>query len=224
MRANLEDNLARRLRMQSPTYGMGNMTLTGSFVIATDGPVFHFLDAGGSTRSVYLPTLAPFGGQQYYVANFGATGNLNVLDADGVAVRVLQPGENAIFFSRRTGWRYIFSSNAGADYISAMLATPRVVTAGIITVTAVETLIIANATTPLTFNLPTVASRSPAGLPLEVYDWSGRSADMTFVPAAGENIMSGTDGTWIVASGGSGMTGGALRLIPVVSLSGWVVR
>lgn len=105
MRANLEDNQARRTRQQSTLYGTVRQTLTGTYVIKDDGPTFHFLDPGGSDRTVQLPVFKSAGGQQYWLINLSSTNQLNVVDSLGAAVDTVPLNAAKVVVSSAREWR-----------------------------------------------------------------------------------------------------------------------
>lgn len=96
----------------------------------------------------------------------------------------------------------------------------RVSTGGTVTVSSADQVIILRSTSATPIVLCAVALRNAQ--PLQVYDWSGTSGDMTFTPNGTETIMGLT--TWIVGSGGVPGSGGSLYLIPLSTMSGWAVR
>lgn len=135
MRSTLENNLAYRLRQHSPEFSTVRMTLTGTFVIPDEGSPFQFLDAGGSARTVFLPPLVPAGGQLYIIANVGIE-DLNMVDADGVAVATVPTSQTGMFFSSSVEWKFFVSGTtaapSSAEYITsavnAALSAERVLT------------------------------------------------------------------------------------------------
>lgn len=74
-----------------------------------------------------------------------------------------------------------------------------------------------------TLNLPQIASRVPAGLPLWVFDFNGNAGDITLVPYGTDQIM-GANANFIIGSGGAAQTGGSVVLIPSATLGGWLLR
>lgn len=83
-----------------------------------------FLDPGAATRTVFLPAVSPQAGQQYFVSNLSSTQDLNVVDTDGVAIRVLQEGETGVFLSYVGGWRFIADGFTNTDFDAILGSTP----------------------------------------------------------------------------------------------------
>jgi hypothetical protein len=112
VRANLEDNLARRLRQQSSRYGTVTLAMVGDVLIKNDGPTFWYLSPGIANRNVYLPPIED--GMLYVIFNVGFTNSLNVKTFGGVAVVTLGPQQNAFFFSNISTWTvFLGASGAG---------------------------------------------------------------------------------------------------------------
>lgn len=221
MRANLEDNLARRLRHNSPSFGIVNYALNGTYVIANDGPTYHFLNPGASDRTVFLPELEQLGGQHYIIANTGSLQLLNVVDSNGVAVVTIGPNETALFASSPFLWRYLMGSSTGAAYVSGMLREPRVTALASDTVgsTDVTIAIVKAAPTATGIQLPTVASRN--GIPVRIVDWSTAVVEhtITITPAGAETIM--RQATWPIVSNTVSLA--SITLYPSTTLGGWMV-
>lgn len=221
MRANLEDVLARRIRHNSPSFNTVKFVVTGAFLIPNDGPTFYFLDPGASDRTVYLPALMEQGGQQYFIANTGAN-DLNVVDADGVAITTVGAGDTGIFISSMTTWRYIVQSAYGTALMSGLLAEPRIVTTSSFVVSSTEVGIAVNRAAPSATagTLPAVATRN--GLPISITDWSTSIVDhtITLTPNGAETIM--RQATFPLYSNDSFRA--SVMLWPSVALSGWYMR
>jgi microcystin-dependent protein len=111
-RINLEDNLARRIRHASTMFSTVETTLGGSYVIARDGPTFHFLSTSSLPRTVFLPPIESMGGQFYIIANQGPN-IISVVDAIGIAQRDIQSGTSAICISSNQAWHILPLSDTG---------------------------------------------------------------------------------------------------------------
>ncbi len=173
MRNNIEHIHARAIRHSSDKYGIVSATLTGIYRIPADGPSFHFLDPNGSDRTVYLPALSPFGGQQYWIVNLAtATYELDVVDVNGAAVRSLAPETVAIFISSQTGWKFASSLPDAIDYLAHELQDPTTVTTTPYVVTA-ERLLRMNVGSAATVTLPAASTRLSPRRNLIVKDISG---------------------------------------------------
>lgn len=135
-RQNLEDNLTRRQRHNSPSFGTAKLLLTGPYPISDSGPTFHFLDPNGSNRNVVLPAIRSNGGQLYFVKNTGSSGSLLIVDVLGAAVDTVVPGDTAILFSSPIDWGSTVQGTSpapgDAEYIvksaNAVLTAERVLT------------------------------------------------------------------------------------------------
>lgn len=160
MRANLEDNLARKLRLISPQHEITRFDLTGTFVIPTDGAEYQFLNGGLADRTVFLPVISPSGGQLFMISNVGATNDLNVVNSSGVAQATVQEGTSTIFVSSRTAWSIISTVTiAGAALLASMLAwTKQDVTSGTGTVAATDIEVRVNFAGAVTLTMPDAAT------------------------------------------------------------------
>lgn len=156
MRTNLEHNLIQSARFLNASHGVVRFDLTGSFRIPGDGPTMYFLDPGASTRTVFLPSITPYAGQEYFVANLGAALHLDVVTAEGVAVRSLVGGETGVFISYRSGWRSVLGPSAAAlDLLNEMLGwTRQVVTTATAVVAATDSEVVVNRAGAVTLTLP----------------------------------------------------------------------
>lgn len=114
-RVNLEDNLARRIRHTSAMFSNTHYVLSGTYIIGVDGSQFHFLDAGGADRAVFMPPLEVGGGQFYVIANIGVSGSLNLLDSHGVSIAPVAPGTTALLISSSREWNATVSSPVGSN-------------------------------------------------------------------------------------------------------------
>lgn len=222
MRVNLEDNVARRIRLLSPTHEMVDTTLIGTFVIPDDGPMFLFLNGGVADRLVFLPDIPPQGGLMYIVANVGATNNLNVVDSDGLAIATVGVGQVGIFICSQLEW-VAFSSlgGVGAALVDSLLDEPRVVAADFVVGNADTTIAVQKAAPAATAGtLPTVASRN--GRPVSVVDWSTAVVDhtITLTPNGTETIM--RQSTWTINSNAANLA--SVTLWPSVALNGWYIK
>lgn len=218
MRTNLENNIARQLRLLSPSHEIVVATLAGSFIVPDDGPSFLFLDAGGSARTVFLPEIPPQGGLLYGVINTGAE-DLNVVDDDGSAIATVEAGQFAIFVCSFTTWGSMIGMlSVQNDFIADLLSEPRVVT-GDFTVGADDTTIAVQRVAPAATagTLPTVASRN--GSPVSIVDMSTAIVDhiITLTPNGVETIMG--EATWTLASNSADRA--AITLWPSTVLGGW---
>lgn len=172
-----------------------------------------------------------------FPANVTAKGGIKVSKVNGVwtiepdfsVLSDIVPSSNQlnqskIWYYDSVTQNYALISLVELGVIVTRLYDPRIITTGNVTVSNTDTLIVMNKSSPAVtaFALPPVASRSPNGLPFEVYDWSGKAGDMTFTPNGAETIMGLS--SWIVGSGGAAGTGGSLKLIPSVTLNGWLVK
>ena len=108
MRANLEDNLATRLRQKLTKWGTMTLAMTGDYVVSASGPTFHFLDPGASTRIVRLPVLED--GMLYFIKNTGTTNLLNVVDFGGTSIVTFATGKGGIVFANQFSWAAITDS------------------------------------------------------------------------------------------------------------------
>lgn len=221
MRANLEDLQARRVRHLSPKYGVILHTLTGTFLVPDDGPSFLFFDPGAADRTVMLPVISPFAGQQYLISNSSSTRVLNITDADGVAVGTLGSLETGLFSSSMSVWRMISSSALGTAYLSMLLREPRLVTTGSDSVGATDMALAVSRAAPSTtaISLPAVASRNK--VPARIIDWSTAVTDhtITLTPNGAETIMG--QATWPLFSNSASLA--SITLYPSTVLSGWYV-
>lgn len=98
-------------------------------------------------------------------------------------------------------------------------------TAGTHAMAVADVMILLNYGAPgaTTIDLCAVASRSPAGSPLYIFDWNGNAGDITLVPSGTDKIM-GVNANFTLASGGVAQSGAAAMLIPSTDLSGWLVK
>lgn len=221
-RINLENNLARQLRLLSPSHEVLETILSGSFVVPDDGPMFLFLDGGLAARTVFLPEIPPQGGLMYIVANIGATNVLDVVDDNGVAVASIVENQVGIFFCSYTEWGVVIGfPSAFNAFIDGLLSEPRVVTGDFVVGAADVTIAIQKVAPAATGGtLPTVASRN--GLPVSVVDWSSAVVGhtITLTPNGAETIMG--QATWTLFSNAANLA--SLTLWPSVTLNGWYMK
>lgn len=104
---NLENNRTRKQRHFSSSYATVAQDLTGSFIIPADGATMYYLDPNGATRTVFLPDISASGGQFYILAHAGASGSLEIVDANGAAQITLGATDAGIFFSSPTEWKFL---------------------------------------------------------------------------------------------------------------------
>lgn len=104
-RANIEDIRTENMRQTRVKYDTVTAVLTGSYVIAGQAPVMHFLEAQGADRDVYLPALDPLGGQFFIIINIGASNALNVRNAGGTLIETVPAQSDFVtFISNPTAW------------------------------------------------------------------------------------------------------------------------
>lgn len=105
----------------------------------------------------------------------------------------------------------------GAKYVQIVTAS------GTTTVAATTQILIFNKSSPSAspISLPTVVGRDK--IELDIYDFTGLAGDITITPVSPQKIMGGTT-PWIVGSGGVAQSGGAIKLVPIESLLGWLVQ
>lgn len=221
MRSNLENNLARQLRLFSPSHEILSATLSGSFIVPPDGPTYLFLNPGGATRTVFLPDIPPQGGLLYGVINIGSE-SLNVVDDLGVAIATVGAGQFGIFTCSFTAWSSLLGLlSTYNDLLASLLSQPRVVTADFVVGSTDTTIAIErSAPTATAGTLPTVASRN--GRPVSVVDWSTSISShiITLTPNGAETIM--RESTWTLASNGTDRA--SVTLWPSTTLNGWYIK
>lgn len=120
MRANLENNLGRALRLNSTSYGTVRLILNGTFIVDDEGPTLHFLDPNGVTRTVFLPPKMVAGGQQYWIANIGTAGDLIIVDDLGGPVATAHPGTFAVCSSSPLEWEVLAGTAAATTNDAAI--------------------------------------------------------------------------------------------------------
>lgn len=183
-RSNVEDIRARRVRHNSASYGTVRYDLTGSYVIAPDGPTFHFLDGGAVARTVYLPSLMEAGGQQYFIVNRNSSAGLNIVDADGVAVATIGFNGVGLFLSSASEWRYMLFPTTGP-----VLGTSITIASSPYTVVAADTMLYVDTSGgAVTILLQPSAAR--IGVPLSIKDVTGNALtnNVTITPNGAEVI------------------------------------
>lgn len=127
---------------------------------------------------------------------------------------------------RSSLWNTGFSDIATAlTQVGELLwGTSQTITSGNCTVAVTDTVIIFNkgAAEPSQVILPAISTRVLSGLriPLEIYDYAGNAGNITLTPSGSEKIMGVS--SWIVTSGGTLGTGGAIRILPLEGI-GWGV-
>jgi hypothetical protein len=164
MRSNLQNNLIVNPRLYGQQHGIVRFSLSGIFIIPTDGPNMYFLDPGVAPRTVYLPAISPAAGQQYYISNLG-TRNLNIVDANGVSVGIVAPGDTIMFLSYIVGWQRAVQSVGASVSIQTVTGATGTILAG------TDRLII-NRTAPVTTNLTMPDAGGKAGKKLGIIDYS----------------------------------------------------
>src|SRR5215475_3046525 len=115
MRANLEDNIARRIRHTSALFSTIETTLLGTYRLARDCPQFHYLNPGSVDRDVFLPPLEPGGGQFYIISHQGTTNKLNIRDVSGVLLKTLDIGDTVRVTSSRVAWHISVDLSTGVS-------------------------------------------------------------------------------------------------------------
>ena len=219
MRANLENNLARNIRQMSGTYGIVEGVLTAAYRIAADGPTIHVLDANGAARTVFLPAISAARGQYYFISNISGSFNLNVVDSNGVAVTTVGANSSGIFFSYRSGWRYLVQ---GGGTLSSMLEDATGTSLSTYNITSESTLaIVRNNPATTAVNLPSYTTRINVG-PITVLDWSSNVVQhlITVTPNGAERIMNAT--SYTVMSNANFLA--TATFWPSASLNGWFMR
>lgn len=107
---NTEHSQTRTPRIFSPTFDTINLTLTGSYTLPQDGAVIHYLDPGASDRDVFLPAILPQTGQFLIIVNMNTVTELDIKDSGGGVIVSVPPELSAIFFSHKTGWKYLMQT------------------------------------------------------------------------------------------------------------------
>lgn len=218
MRANLDDNLARRVRQTAGTYGTEQTRLLGSFVISASGPTFLFIDPNGANRTVFLPPLHVAGGQFYIIANISGGFQLDFVDSGGGGVVSLAANSSILFFSSSQGWRY-FTQGGGSA--AQFFNEPEITALAAFTIGGASAGVLINRVAPVTttITLPAIAVR--AGFPLRIVDVStGIVAQhtITVLPdSPADKIMQQT--SWSLISNDGGLTG--ITLWPSSTLGTW---
>lgn len=118
MRANLEDNLARKLRLSAANFSTIEAIITSAYRISPDGPQFFYLNPLGSTLDVFLPPIAKGGGQFYLITNTSiSAGSLNIRDGGGVLLRNVTSGTTNVIISSNISWHISSLSNVALGSI-----------------------------------------------------------------------------------------------------------
>jgi hypothetical protein len=86
----------------SGRYSHSRKILTGNIDVTNNGSIVNAFDPNGAARNVRLPPIEP--GRFFVVANSGATGTLNVVDANSVLIVTLDPGASTMLFASATTW------------------------------------------------------------------------------------------------------------------------
>lgn len=224
-RVRLDQNYARGVHQNSSTYGNSRMVLNGVFTIPLLGPNLWFLDANGANRTVFLPAIPPQGGQEIVIANMAVTGNLLVVDANGVAVQTITPTNTVIFYSYRTGWRAFTGGSAppltdGDKVANALAKPPVLVGAGPVNMLPSDVTILLLFDNPSTtlVNLPTSVGRVE---PVRIVDFSLNVVEHTITldPFGSEVIMRSP--TWDLFSTAAQLS--SITLWPSAAVGGWYV-
>lgn len=113
MRANLEDNWARRIRHKSAFFSTTQLITSTSYRLDDDSCQFQFVSPQ-AVIDIYLPPREPNGGQFYIVGNINTTFQFRIRDATGVLLRTVEPGSINICFSSPQTWFIAPLSVAGA--------------------------------------------------------------------------------------------------------------
>jgi hypothetical protein len=122
---NLEGNRTRRMRLHQDRHSILAQTISGTFVIPTEAPTYHFINGGLSNRTVFLPAYTVEGGSTYVISNIGATNTLNVVDANGVAVASITHGNTVQVVEGKNRWAVVGAASAGT-VSSVDLAVPAI--------------------------------------------------------------------------------------------------
>lgn len=198
MRTNLEDVRVRTPRLFTPSYDILRFNPTGSFIIPPEGPSIHFLDPGAADRTVFLPPIIPGAGQQQLICNLGTSKNLNVVDANGVAVAQAAAGLVVLFSSYATGWSALVGlSSASLVFLVQMQNwTRQTVTLAAGVGVATDSEIFFNRAGVIAFTLPDVESWFAAHTLMTSHlllkDISGTaSANNVTISAAGTDTIEG---------------------------------
>lgn len=220
MRANLEDNLAKRLRHFSPRYETLTTVLSGSFIVPDDGPVFNFLDPNGANRTVFLPELPDVGGFMYLISNQGLGFDLEVVDADGVSIADLVPSQHGLFFGSPTEWAFIATiSEEQITFLGEFLAEPEIVTGDHSVTDEIVVAIQKDNPAATAIGLPLLASRN--GKPVSIVDFSTNVVDHTITITPADGTILGQL-TWTLVSNAANLA--FATFWPSVALNGWYMR
>jgi len=114
MRANLEDNRARRVRHTAALFATIDFKLTGAYRLLKDSPQFSYFDPQGVARDIFLPPIEPNGGQLFIIGNTGLTGNITIRDDGGTSLQLLAPGQSLRAVSSANGWHTAVDVSGGA--------------------------------------------------------------------------------------------------------------
>lgn len=182
MRTNLEDFRSYRQRNFAPKYPCVRQTVSGTFVLPTEGPMLQGLDPQGGSVTVRLPTLVQE--LAFFIANVGTSGTLNIVDSLGAAVLSLVAQEATFILATTREWVYLRTGSVGSTRV--VTSTGAILTSDIVVQT--------NQAAAITLTLPTAAAWSAVngnrGIPLQIFDRSGTAGTnlVTIQAASGENI------------------------------------
>jgi len=105
-RINLDDNLARNLRLSGASFNTVEATLQGTYRIANDGPQILYFNPNGTSRVVFLPQRDIMGGQLILIGNNGTDDRqLRIFTPSGVELAQISNDETFIFVSLPSGWQ-----------------------------------------------------------------------------------------------------------------------
>lgn len=219
MRTTLESNKTYNQRQHQTRYSHVAQTLTGVYVIPPEGATFQFLNPNGSNRTVFLPPYTPDGGSVYWMSNTGSSGDLNVVDTNGVAVVTIGAGGLAPLIEGRNAWKAFLDSTNKQDKVGT--ARFPGVAATVTILTSDQEVGIDTSSTAVSANLPTAtswAAANPNGLELVIFDNTGQGAsnNITPVPSGAEIFRGGLTPLVTTAYG-------LIKLRPIPGI-GWYLR
>lgn len=222
MRNNLEDNLIRSPRIQSPSYVIVEGQLSGAHIMLPGSPRFNFFEPLIVTQNIYLPEIPPQGGLEHTIVNMSASVTLAVYNDVGVLQATVQPLQAINFISSFDEWTsFVGFPVAYNDLIAGLLANPRVVTGDFVVGAADLTIAVQRAAPVLTLGtLPAVATR--LGKPVAIVDWSSAIVghEIRLTPNGAETIMQ--QATWSLWSNPGNLAG--VTLWPSTTLGGWYIK
>lgn len=194
MKSNSEFSRVYAPRIMKPSNDFMRLSLSGLFVIPPSAPGVLFLNGGLADRTVYLPAISSYAGQEYCIANDGTSNTLNIVDSNGIAVTTIAFGTMKLFMSSPSGWSFSGGSSGGSSESSNW--TTQTVTAATGTGVATDSEILVNRAGTVTITLPDAAlwfaqHATPASY-LQVLDISGAaSSNNITIQRAGADTING---------------------------------